>query len=45
VLFERIFAALRRYANTSRSVRTSEGLPVPPARAPRIAKRPGRKQR
>lgn len=31
LLFERIFAALRRCANSMRSVRISEGLPVPPA--------------
>ena len=48
VLFERVFAALRRYANTSRAVRTSEGMVVPPARAPRAAaarKRSPRKRR
>jgi DNA-binding transcriptional MerR regulator len=33
VLFERIFAALRRCANSMRSVRISEGLEVPPAQA------------
>jgi DNA-binding transcriptional MerR regulator len=33
VLFERIFSALRRCANSMRSVRISEGLPVPPAEA------------
>jgi DNA-binding transcriptional MerR regulator len=32
VLFERIFAALRRCANSMRSVRISGGLEVPPAR-------------
>lgn len=31
VLFERIFAALRRCANSSRSMRLSDGLPVPAA--------------
>ncbi len=31
VLFERIFAALRRCANAMRSIRLSEGLEVPPA--------------
>jgi hypothetical protein len=31
VLFERVFAALRRCANSMRSVRMSEGLDVPPA--------------
>jgi hypothetical protein len=34
-LFERIFAALRRCANTMRSIRISEGLEVPPAEAKR----------
>jgi DNA-binding transcriptional MerR regulator len=34
VLFERIFAALRRCANSMRSIRISEGLPVPPASRP-----------
>jgi DNA-binding transcriptional MerR regulator len=34
VLFDRIFSALRRFANSSRSVRMSEGLPVPRAAAP-----------
>ena len=33
VLFERIFGALRRCANSMRSVRISEGLEVPPAEA------------
>lgn len=33
VLFERIFGALRRFANSMRSVRISEGLEVPPAAA------------
>jgi DNA-binding transcriptional MerR regulator len=33
VLFERIFCALRRCANSMRSVRITEGLPVPPAEA------------
>jgi DNA-binding transcriptional MerR regulator len=33
VLFERIFAALRRCANSMRSVRISDGLPVPKASA------------
>jgi DNA-binding transcriptional MerR regulator len=32
VLFERIFGALRRCANSMRVIRISEGLPVPPAR-------------
>jgi hypothetical protein len=36
LLFERIFGALRRAANTMRSVRISNGLPVPEARAPRL---------
>lgn len=31
VLFERIFSALRRCANSMRSIRISEGLDVPPA--------------
>jgi DNA-binding transcriptional MerR regulator len=31
VLFERIFAALRRCANSMRSIRMGEGLPVPPS--------------
>jgi len=31
VPFERVFAALRRVANSMRSVRTSDGLPVQPA--------------
>jgi DNA-binding transcriptional MerR regulator len=34
VLFERIFAALRRCANSMRSIRISEGLPVPRAHRP-----------
>ncbi|HEX5065798.1 MAG TPA: MerR family transcriptional regulator [Myxococcota bacterium] len=34
VLFERIFAALHRAANSMRSIRISEELPVPPADAP-----------
>ncbi len=33
VLFERIFSALRRCANSMRSIRTSDGLDVPPADA------------
>jgi DNA-binding transcriptional MerR regulator len=36
VLFDRIFSALRRYANSSRAVRTSNAMPLPPAR---VAKR------
>ena len=32
ILFERIFASLRRAANTMRSIRTTAGLPLPPAR-------------
>lgn len=39
VLFDRVFSALRRYANSSRSVRTSEGRAVPAARVPKRAKR------
>jgi DNA-binding transcriptional MerR regulator len=35
LLFERIFAALRRCANTMRSVRISTGAKVPPARVTR----------
>jgi DNA-binding transcriptional MerR regulator len=31
VLFERIFAALRRCANSMRSIRMGEGLPLPPS--------------
>lgn len=31
ILFERVFAALRRCANSMRSIRISEGLEVPPA--------------
>ncbi len=31
ILFERVFCALRRCANSMRSIRTSEGLDVPPA--------------
>jgi hypothetical protein len=31
VLFERIFAALRRCANSMRSIRLGEGLSVPPS--------------
>jgi DNA-binding transcriptional MerR regulator len=31
VLFERVFAALRRVANSMRSIRMANGLPVPPA--------------
>ena len=31
ILFERVFAALRRGANAMRSSRISEGLPLPPA--------------
>jgi len=31
VLFERVFAALRRCANSMRSIRLAGGLPVPPA--------------
>jgi DNA-binding transcriptional MerR regulator len=34
VLFERIFAALHRAANSMRSIRISEELPVPPADVP-----------
>jgi len=34
VLFERIFAALHRAANSMRSIRISEELPVPPADPP-----------
>ena len=45
VLFERVFAALRRYANTSRSVRTSEGMPVPAARVPVTKRTTARKKR
>ena len=33
-IFERIFGALRRCANSMRSIRISEGLAVPPAREP-----------
>jgi DNA-binding transcriptional MerR regulator len=40
VLFDRVFSALRRYANSARSVRTSDGLPVPPAAPPKRARRP-----
>ena len=32
LLFERVFGALRRHANSMRSIRISEGLAVPPAR-------------
>jgi DNA-binding transcriptional MerR regulator len=39
VLFDRVFSALRRYANAARSVRTSEAMPVPPAPAPRRPRR------
>jgi DNA-binding transcriptional MerR regulator len=35
VLFDRIFSALRRYANSCRSVRTSDGLSLPRATAPK----------
>jgi DNA-binding transcriptional MerR regulator len=38
VLFERIFAALRRTANAARSTRLSTGARVPKARLPRVAK-------
>jgi DNA-binding transcriptional MerR regulator len=34
ILFERVFAALRRGANAMRSSRISEGLPLPPADIP-----------
>ena len=37
VLFDRIFSALRRCANSMRSVRISEGLEVPPAESPPAA--------
>ncbi|HXZ85687.1 MAG TPA: MerR family transcriptional regulator [Myxococcota bacterium] len=39
VLFERIFAALRRSANATRSVRLSTGARIPPARPPRVRRR------
>lgn len=38
LLFERIFAALRRCANAMRSIRIASGARVPAARAPRSAK-------
>jgi hypothetical protein len=34
ILFERVFAALRRAATAMRSMRTTEGLPLPPADVP-----------
>ena len=39
VLFERIFAALHRAATSMRSIRISEGLPVPPAEGEEPARR------
>ena len=45
VLFERIFAALRRSANTMRSLRMSAGSKVPVARVTRRTARPKRTKR
>jgi DNA-binding transcriptional MerR regulator len=52
LLFERIFAALRRSANATRAIRTAQGLEVAPARARaarrtrgKRARRPQRKPR
>ena len=39
VLFERIFASLRRCANTARSIRISAGRKVPPAKVTRARRR------
>jgi len=39
VLFERIFAALHRAATSMRSIRISEGLPVPPVEGEERARR------
>lgn len=45
LLFERIFAALRRCANAMRSMRISSGAKVPPAASPRPTRKRGARRK
>jgi len=45
VLFEHIFAALRRCANSMRSIRVASGVRVPPARVTRATRRPAARRK